>query len=81
MVGCWQVIGVLRETIPLATPETAATREIGCYTCSLGVDEASEAELLALIHCHPVTEARSRSNALQWRGMRNAWDVIDSSVN
>lgn len=52
MVGCWQVIGVLRETIPLATPETAATREIGCYTCSLGVDEASEAELLALIRDH-----------------------------
>lgn len=52
LIGCWQVIGVLRETIPLATPEAAPTSETGFYTCSLAVDEASEADLLGQIRGH-----------------------------
>lgn len=52
LVGCWQVAAVLRETIPLATPEAAPTSEVGFYTCSLGTEQASEAELSELIRGH-----------------------------
>jgi len=52
LVGCWQVIGVLRETIPLATPHAAPTAEIGFYTCSLGTQETSAAKLSEAIRDH-----------------------------
>jgi hypothetical protein len=52
LVGCWQVVGVLRETIPLATRDAAPTTEIGFYTCSLGTEQASEADLAESIRDH-----------------------------
>ena len=46
------MVGVLRETIPLATPDAAPTSEIGFYTCSLETEQASEAELSEGIRGH-----------------------------
>ena len=43
---------MLRETVAQSTPDAAATSEIGFYTCSLAVDEASEAALMELIRGH-----------------------------
>lgn len=44
--------GILRETIPLATPDAAPTSEIGFYTCSLATEQVSEVELAEQIRGH-----------------------------
>jgi hypothetical protein len=52
LVGCWQVVGVLRETIPLAPPDAAPISEIGFYTCSLETHQTSTDELSEAIRGH-----------------------------
>ena len=46
------MVGVLRETIPLATPDALPTSEIGFYTCSLEAEQANEADLSEWIRGH-----------------------------
>jgi hypothetical protein len=41
LIGCWQVVAVLRETIPLATPQAAPREEIAYYTCSIATPDIS----------------------------------------
>ena len=43
---------MLRETIPLATPQATPSEEIGLYTCSLETESTSEAELAEAIRGH-----------------------------
>ena len=46
------MVGVLRETIPLAPPDAAPISEIGFYTCSLETHQTSTDELSEAIRGH-----------------------------
>lgn len=46
------MVAVLRETIPLSTPDAPPTRETGFYTCSLATEQANEAALAEAIRGH-----------------------------
>lgn len=46
------MVAVLRETIPLATPDALPTSEIGFYTCSLETRQANEVHLAQAIREH-----------------------------
>lgn len=52
LCGCWQVIAVERCARDQNKPEESASLEIGCYACSLTVDERGDAEILAAIRGH-----------------------------
>lgn len=46
------MVAVLREIIPLETPNAAPTEEIGCYACSLEKGRTGEDELSEMIRGH-----------------------------
>jgi predicted transposase YbfD/YdcC len=52
LCGCWQVIAVERLSQNLSKPGAAASLEIGCYATSLSVEQASDAEVMAVIRDH-----------------------------
>jgi hypothetical protein len=52
LCGCWQVIAVQRERVPLGVQPDPASVEIGYYATSLGQREHSDQELLKIIRDH-----------------------------
>ena len=52
LCGCWQVIGVKRESLDLCRPDAEPTVEIGYYVSSLSLDERDDAAIAALIRGH-----------------------------
>jgi hypothetical protein len=52
LCGCWQVIAVQRERIPLGRPPQPATVEIGYYATSLSHQQHPDQELLKIIRDH-----------------------------
>jgi len=52
LCGCWQVIAVQRERIPLGLPSQPAAVEIGYYATSLSQQQHPDQELLKIIRDH-----------------------------
>jgi len=52
LCGCWQVIALRRERIPLDLPPKPASLEIGYYATSLSLRQHSDQELLQIIRHH-----------------------------
>lgn len=52
LVGCWQVVGVLREVIPLGKGESAKTEELGLYVTSCALSEHTDAEMMEIVRGH-----------------------------
>ncbi len=52
LTGCWQVIAVQRERLPLGTPPGEASVDTGYYATSLSHAQHAEAELLKIIRDH-----------------------------
>ncbi len=52
LVGCWQVVAVRREFIPLGKGESAKTDEVGLYLTSCALDQHTDAEMMEIIRGH-----------------------------
>lgn len=52
LVGCWQVIGVRREVIPLGKGESKERDEIGLYVTSCPLEQHTDAEMSEVIRGH-----------------------------
>lgn len=52
LIGCWQVVAVWRETIPLATPQAVPREEIAYYTCSIATQDISPDALGEAVRGH-----------------------------
>ena len=52
LVGCWQVIGVRREVIPLGKGESQKRDEIGLYVTSCALEQHTDAEMSEVIRGH-----------------------------
>jgi len=52
LVGCWQVVGVRREFIPLGKGESAKTDELGPYLTSCALDQHTDVEIMEIIRGH-----------------------------
>jgi len=52
LCGCWQVLGVQRQSRDPNKPEQPISFEIGYYATSLAFDERSDAELQAIVRAH-----------------------------
>ncbi len=52
LVGCWQVLAVRREFIPLGKGESAKTDEVGLYLTSCALDQQTDAEMMEIIRGH-----------------------------
>lgn len=52
LCGCWQVVAVRRERIPLGPCPKPPSDEIGFYATSLAQEEMTDEELLGVIRGH-----------------------------
>ena len=52
LVGCWQIVGVRREVIPLAKGESEKTEELGLYVTSCALEQHTDAEMMEIIRGH-----------------------------
>ena len=52
LCGCWQIIAVRRQSIPLSQPDAQPTDQIGYYVASLTVDQAGPDRVGAIIRGH-----------------------------
>lgn len=52
LCGCWQVIAVQRERVPLGVPPGSTSVEIGYYATSLSQQQHPDQELLKIIRDH-----------------------------
>lgn len=52
LVGCWQVIAVKRDRLPLDPAKPQPGPEVGYYACSLAHEEMDSGEISAVIRDH-----------------------------
>lgn len=52
LAGCWQVIGVRREVIPLGRAKAETVEELGLYVRSCALEQHTDAEMSEIIRGH-----------------------------
>ncbi len=52
LAGCWQVIGVRREVIPLGRAKAETVEELGLYVTSCALEQHTDAEMSEIIRGH-----------------------------